>query len=643
MSIDIQDRFEDELPFSLIARYIDSLNSSRQKALLLQLFGSENAIPAIEFPSHLEYFTSQISDPEMDSDVVIDEMTFFPLFAPFLDEAKYHQLRNDMKGDRGSDIYMRVGLAASDVKPPLKLRYCPLCIYEDRRIFGKCYWHRIHQVSGVFICPKHYIWLEDSPFLFHNRDKRLLYISAEKITRVSPMRPVQNDIECFVFIRVAQEILYLFTKRHYPIGQEELSRRYLFLLFQKGYCNYAGRFSNFATFYKDFEQFIGADFLSRIGLHLGNKPESSWLYRILRAKKTTHHPIKHILLILFLRLSVEEFLNMDIPAPFGHHTWPCLNPVCTNYRKNTIQSIEIRKSAYTNGLPIGIFHCECGFVYQRTGPDQSETDKFKIGKMINYGELWEQALQNLLADSSLSLREIAKRLGADSNTIIKYAKKRGFWPRFMNGIGEIPELDPRKKPGGFLDPKTEKAPLYREKWLKCVISNPKDGVKNLRNIEAGTYTWLYRNDRDWLIENSPPKVKIPIKKRVDWKGRDTKLSYQIKEAAGKILSRPGKPVQVSISSIGRELNCLSLLQKFIHMLPLTQAAFSDWAETQDKFGIRRIDWAIEQYRKESIIPKRWQIIRRAGVSRLLVNEEVIKYLDGIEAKLNDLDRDRNHE
>ncbi len=206
MSIDIQDRFDDEVPFSLIARYIDSLNGSRQKALLLHLFGSENAIPSIEFPSHLDYFTSQISDPEMDSDVVIDEMTFFPLFAPFMDEAKFHQIRNDMKGDRGSDIYMRVGLAASDVKSPIRLRYCPLCIYEDRRKFGKCYWHRIHQVSGVFICPKHFTWLEDSPFLFHNRDKRLLFISAEKINRVPPMRPVQDNIGSYVFIRVAQEI-----------------------------------------------------------------------------------------------------------------------------------------------------------------------------------------------------------------------------------------------------------------------------------------------------------------------------------------------------------------------------------------------------------------------------------------------------
>ncbi len=371
----------------------------------------------------------------------------------------------------------------------------------------------------------------------------------------------------------------LFSRRHKPIGQEELSRRYIFLLFQKGYCNYAGRFSDFATFQQDFEQFIGGDYLSRINLQLSNKPESSWLYRILRGKKTTHHPLKHILLILFLGLSVEEFLNMDIPAPFGNPPWPCLNPVCADYKKNTIQSIEIRKSVYTNGLPIGIFRCECGFEYQRTGPDQLETDKFKIGKMIIYGELWEQALQDLLLDSSLSMREIAKRLGADSNTIIKHAKKRGVWPRLMNGISDIPGVDFREKPDGLLIAMAEKISFYREKWLMCILSNPQDGVRNLRKKVVGTYTWLYRNDREWLFQNSPPKVKAHYKNRVDWENRDRELSGQIKELADRILSRPGKLVQITISSIGRELNCLSLLQKFICKLPFTRAALLNCVET----------------------------------------------------------------
>lgn len=634
MTIDIQDKFDDELPFSLIARYIDSLMCSRQKSLLLQLFGSKNAIPAIEFPSHLDYFTSQISDPEMDSDFVIDEMTFFPLFAPFMDEAKYHQIRSDMKGDRGPDIYMRVGLAASDVKPPKQLRYCPVCICEDRRILGKCYWHRIHQVSGVFICPKHSTWLEDSPFLFHNRDKRLLFISAEHIARVVSPRRIQNDKDSSIFISVAHEVQYLLSRTHNPIGQEELSGRYIYLLFKKGYCNYAGRFSNFATFYQDFEQFIGTDFLSRINLLLNNQPESSWLYRILRAKNTTHHPIKHILLILFLGLSVEQFLKMDIPEPFGDPPWPCLNPVCPNHKNNTIQSIVIRKSTYTNGLPIGIFRCKCGYEYQRTGPDQSEADRYTVGKMIRYGELWEQTLQDLLSDSSLSLREVAKRLGADTNTIINHARKRGIWPRFKNGLSGIPRTDFREEAGVLLEEKAQKVSCYREKWLLSKKSHPNDGVKNLRKYDAGTYAWLYRNDREWLFENSPPKVKAHGKKRVDWEIRDRQLSGRIKDAAGKILSRPGKPVQITVSSIGRELNCLSLLQKFICKLPLTQDALSNWVETQEKFGIRRIDWAIEQFRRESIIPKQWQIIRRAGISRLLANGNVQKHLDDVESKLS---------
>src|SRR5260221_3342972 len=42
----------------------------------------------------------------------------------------------------------------------------------------------------------------------------------------------------------------------------------------------------------------------------------------------------HILVIRFLESTAESFLrrHIEAPKPFGSGPWPCLNPVCEEYR-----------------------------------------------------------------------------------------------------------------------------------------------------------------------------------------------------------------------------------------------------------------------------------------------------------------------
>jgi hypothetical protein len=35
------------------------------------------------------------------------------------------------------------------------LKYCPLCVNEDRENYGEAYWHRTHQIRNMKVCPKH--------------------------------------------------------------------------------------------------------------------------------------------------------------------------------------------------------------------------------------------------------------------------------------------------------------------------------------------------------------------------------------------------------------------------------------------------------------------------------------------------------
>jgi len=35
------------------------------------------------------------------------------------------------------------------------LRYCDRCVEYDTKTYGEPYWHRVHQLPGVFFCPIH--------------------------------------------------------------------------------------------------------------------------------------------------------------------------------------------------------------------------------------------------------------------------------------------------------------------------------------------------------------------------------------------------------------------------------------------------------------------------------------------------------
>ena len=60
------------------------------------------------------------------------------------------------------------------------LRYCPACVKEDRVKYAETYWHRIHQMIGIDICPIHGCNLVDSDVEISSRARPALKTAEEK-------------------------------------------------------------------------------------------------------------------------------------------------------------------------------------------------------------------------------------------------------------------------------------------------------------------------------------------------------------------------------------------------------------------------------------------------------------------------------
>lgn len=139
--------------------------------------------------------------------------------------------------------------------------------------------------------------------------------------------------------------------------------------------------------------------------------------------------------------------------------------------------------------------------------------------------------------------------------------------------------------------------------------------------KANAYSWLYRNDREWLSAyvRSHPRGH-GHRERVDWMARDEVLSQEIQRARTEILSYAGKPTQITQRSLARHL-CLPLsIWRRIDLLPLTAKALLRSEESAHDFQLRLVKWASRNLAESSVLHTRSAILRRAGVRVLRLNE-----------------------
>ena len=74
--------------------------------------------------------------------------------------------------------------------------------------------------------------------------------------------------------------------------------------------------------------------------------------------------------------------------------------------------------------------------------------------------------------------------------------------------------------------------------------------------------WLYRNDKEWLKENSPQKIRRKCQESIiDWEQRDIQLSELAKSIVKDILNEK-IILRVTKNEIGRSVNDVLQCPKF---------------------------------------------------------------------------------
>lgn len=291
--------YPDELLYSVIARYSVHAGIVSPKKLLDEVFGNRTVIAVVDLPSHLASIKRVLGDYwTMEPQETIYKLTLFPLYAPFVPEIRRQDVIAKMMGDNGGSIHTELGVAASSVKVPVMLRYCPACLIDYRKSVGEYFWRRLFQITGVDYCTVHCCRLDLTNVFFHNA-RRHEFIAAtprncHELTGDS--KAIDFDRKDFertaVLLNMIQSILDL--PAAISPTYHQWSHFYRQLAFSTAACT-GNRIDHQIIAQKMISAWSN-NWLVEHGCQIAEQEQSSWLRDIFRKHRKSYSYLRHAMI-----------------------------------------------------------------------------------------------------------------------------------------------------------------------------------------------------------------------------------------------------------------------------------------------------------------------------------------------------------
>ncbi|WP_171819415.1 TnsD family Tn7-like transposition protein [Brevibacillus panacihumi] len=583
----------DELLYSGLARYHLTSGNNSEKQTIKDLFGNQLTSATIDLPSNLNYLSEQLHNA-YSVETLIRKHTIFPYYSSFLNTEKSTEIYKRMvRSSPSGEVHITLGMPSCRIKSSKYLKFCKVCYTQDTAKYTEPYWHRAHQIPGVNICHIHEVPLTESNIRYSTTDRKFMFaplvqIGLDKCKDIEIKRDWQNYM-----LLLAKESAKLLNSHERGIMSIP---SYTGVLSDKGYISPTGRIK-FVKLTQDFRNYYTDEFLEQMGCDI--KSYDSWFHKMMRDPYEVWHPLRHLLFYLFLDINGHQIKQKYLP--FGEGPWPCLNKAAEHFGKPVVEQCTITRSS-KDGIPIGTFSCECGFIYSRSGPDKTKDARIRIGRIKSFGHTWYQKL-NELSLQDLSLRKIANLLGVDPGTV----KRQNF---------HLHSKDLKNNRSG-----TKKELLIRRKRFLNSLNEANSKNISVRSLNGKDYTWLYRHDCIWLGRVIRKEIRNQYKSQhtiVDWQKRDEFILKEIQHAVSEIKeATPPKRITVAATIRNIENNLPVVLEKCLHKLPRASEFLYEQIETTEQFQIRRLEWTAKQIREGGNMIIAWRLQKTAGLKKPL--------------------------
>ena len=549
----------DEIIFSLASRYHfytlgrSSLNTS------LNLFGVGTSGTHHDFPAGIDYFAEICEGKLGAAEDIICERSVLPYITRFQDDAVRKLAIASMRGSAIGSLKATLGLLNSWFRTNLPLKACPSCIVSDIDTIGEPYWHRTHQVPGIWLCPDHRVPLRQASVKTNHIGKYRWFLPEEEMLQASMLE------ERWMLTKEAERVLYgiaevalrlLSLPCDYFFDLEQLSEFYRQRLKVMGWVSTHGKNRLEYSAKRFCERYVDLRFIPEFSLMPSSVGEAeSFLKRSLRLSQIGRNPLRHVFMIHFLYGDWDEFMKV-------------INLECT---REAPQSVL---------------------------PKRSDADRADLATPE------QQRFIKLVLEEGLSIRVAARICGVSVGTGIMWAAKFQLpvkiRPKFIDAAKKT-SIEQVLKEGGTLGEVAQsenvcvatvqkilsgseslrkewqeaKFRRVRDRWRACISSflqrNPSAGREKIKKSCRAAFAWLSRHDREWLCENLPPPIKLhkSTEPKVDWKQRDREYRAEVGSKAEKIQANYS-PCKIPLSHLLGDLPEIRGKLTLMNLMPLTQ-------------------------------------------------------------------------
>ncbi len=300
--------YPDEILYSTFARYCIRSGNVREIHNFEDLFGTRNCVASLELPTHLDALISNMPvGAKYTAEYLIYKHTLFPFVAAFIPEERAKKIIQTMRNGEGAISYNRTGLLSITLNR--YFRFCPQCFREDVEIYGEPYWHRLHQVTGVYICPKHKNPLHNSIQLIRAGNRQRFIGASHENCKVDEEITYSKDLTKKM-LWMAEDVQVLLNNQFEFKEPEWFRSQFRVKLVEKGYA----RMNNYIfqkRLKQDFINYYGEEYLNLVQSTL-TMNSKGWLPDLIRKNDRTTYAIRYLLLTRFLDIPIVDLFNTKL-------------------------------------------------------------------------------------------------------------------------------------------------------------------------------------------------------------------------------------------------------------------------------------------------------------------------------------------
>jgi hypothetical protein len=552
----------DELLFSLASRYHLLAHNVLPSQTCRQLFGNPLQGCAHDFPSRIDCFVDRTRGSFGDSEEVIRRHTILPFYLPFQSTAVAASAMSALRGPSIGSLKFQLGLLTSRFRAHHPLKFCMQCMQEDRNQFSVAYWHRAHQLPGVWVCLKHKTPLHESTLKSTGVGRFSWCIPRESYLRPVWQLAAPVDQACLTTLHSLADIVTGVADLPTTIRFEHdrLVAAYRSGLRSLGLIRGVPGRLVLQELAQSYLSFAGPlRFIPELSTLPGTIDEAlAQVPRLLRDGLRSTHPLRHATLMTWIfgswEIAWRSYCAQDIPsdAVAGHAdtTAGTCAEDRTDPRRSQFLSMMVDDSWTISGAAraLGVdpstgmaWAAAAGVPTKRRSKVLKPPTLQRLVKMLSRGVDTSKAAIELSISHSTAVKVLRTEVG-------------------------LHELWRQKR-------RDQARTAARRKWIEVAKNNPLLGVKAVRTLEPRVYAWLYRNDRIWLDQQVSALAQVPEGNhaKTNWDLRDAELAASIEKVILDLAAeRPGR--RVSLWRVYQRLPELKAKLSKLDRLPLSKLA-----------------------------------------------------------------------